>query len=721
MNERASALGILFRTEFRMVLRDRRVLLTAILLPILVMPLILAGSHWSLKKREARLNEAVYRYAVSGDRSELARSVFSQTPQTGSTSSVPPLRSGSVPAAQTNIQPNARFEEIQTDDPLSALQDGRLEIILEATSNATNSLLATAPTIERPTGSQPRKSTPSKNKLREARSSKNESDNIDDDGEQNVPGTPRVHIIFRADHDLSATAARRAGEVLRGARGIRRGQMLRQRGFPIPTRLVAQFTQTDIASSTQVAGLALGRSLTLVLMFLVLTGGAVVAMDSIAGEKERGTLETILTTAAKRGEVIGAKLLVIVCIALVITVIQSANLLVYVGLKLVPIPINFAAAISPLKIALLFILFLPVATLAASVQLLISGQARTYKEAQMYFFPVFILGLVPALAPLLPGLGLRSPILIVPIANVALSIREIFIGNMDWLCILLSWLVTLAAAGWTTSLTIRSLSNERLITSAESGPADPSNRTELFARHVLIWFAVMWAVLLIVSSYLEKADIRLQIVINLVAIFFGASCLMLRHYRLDLRETLSLRIPKPAVWIAVLVGVPSGLLAASGLFRLVNYFIPISPKLMQQFDEAVIPPGMGLVQLMFFISIMPALFEEITFRGLLLHGLRRRFHPAMTILLVGVVFGLFHVALFRFAPTALLGVILAAIVLLTRSIFPAMLWHGLSNACSLLAFKLRLPLTELDPLSYLLGTAILAVALWIVWRNRRDG
>src|SRR2546423_15200174 len=78
---------------------------------------------------------------------------------------------------------------------------------------------------------------------------------------------------------------------------------------------------------------------------------------------------------------------------------------------------------------------------------------------------------------------------------------------------------------------------------------------------------------------------------------------------------------------------------------------------------------MGLVQPVFFPSIMPGIFEEITFRGVLLHGLRQRFRPAMTVLLVGIIFGLFHVALFRFAPTALLGMILAAVTLLTRSIF----------------------------------------------------
>ena len=128
-----------------------------------------------------------------------------------------------------------------------------------------------------------------------------------------------------------------------------------------------------------------------------------VAIDSIAGEKERGTLETLLTTAASRGEILVAKHLGVLAIALLITLLQSANLLVYVGLKLLPLPANLAAAVTPGTVALLFFMYLPVAALVASVLLLISGYARSYKEAQMYFMPVVLLGLVPALAPFLPG------------------------------------------------------------------------------------------------------------------------------------------------------------------------------------------------------------------------------------------------------------------------------------------------------------------------------
>jgi hypothetical protein len=61
---------------------------------------------------------------------------------------------------------------------------------------------------------------------------------------------------------------------------------------------------------------------------------------------------------------------------------------------------------------------------------------------------------------------------------------------------------------------------------------------------------------------------------------------------------------------------------------------------------------------------------------------------------------------------------LAAVTVLSGSIFPAMLWHALSNALAILIAGAGLPLEQLDPACYLLGTGILAVAFWIIWRSR---
>ena len=789
MSLNPSTVLTLFRAELRMVLRDRRVLITAILLPLLVTPLMFLGSSKVVKKREQKLRENVCRYAISGSEAARVRALLTATRErldqvgvgqasrlpsgrpalgTTNTSDLPAKASG-TPAPipeQSRGKSGFTFKEVQCTNPAAALANGDLELILEglpggearqamsqsAAAPAKNGPRAARPAIaaferRRVLGSQ---QPPTRNDAQtdstlllrtnalraEAGSRSGETAKLrpqtvvkplahavkkseyDDDGEPPAPGTTIVRIIYRGDHDFSTAGMSRMSDALQATREERRAALLADRGFPLPPSSVAIVRETDLASKGHVAGLALGRAITLLLLLFTLTGGAVVATDSLAGEKERGTLETLLTTSARRVEIITAKHLLILAIALLITLIQSANLFLYVGLKLMPMPANMGAAVPPSVVIVLFFLYLPVLALAASVLLLVSGYAKTYKEAQMYFFPVFLVGLLPALTPFVPDLSLRSAIILVPVANIALAAKGILTGSADWPMIACAWLITAGAAIWTTSVSVRSLSAEKLITAAETDAVDFAGGPALFSRHVLRWFAVMWAALLIVNNYLEKADLRWQLIVNLVVLFFGASCLMLRRYQLNPRAALALRAPKPAVWLAVLVAVPSGLLTASGLFRLANLFVPISAKMMREFDQAVIPDNISAVQLLFFLCVMPAIFEEITFRGLLLHGLSRRLHPAALALVVGVVFGLFHVALFRFAPTACLGVLLAAVTLLTGSIFPAMLWHGLSNASGLLAYKLQIPLEELDPLSYLLGTAILVASFWIIWRNR---
>ena len=125
-----------------------------------------------------------------------------------------------------------------------------------------------------------------------------------------------------------------------------------------------------------------------------------------------------------------------------------------------------------------------------------------------------------------------------------------------------------------------------------------------------------------------------------------------------------------------------------------------------------------MIQLVFFLTVLPGIFEEIAFRGLLLHGLHRRLRPLPLVVVVGIAFGIFHVTLFRFVPTACLGAMFAAVTLLTGSVYPAMLWHALSNALGILAFKLQLPENELNTVCYACGAALLAIAFWIFWRNR---
>lgn len=671
-----------------MVARDRRMLVTSVVLPLLVMPLMFLGSSLGIKKHEKKLQEMVYPYAVTGPGTNWLRQALAQT------------RVRLDASAVTN-KTIFRFKELSCADPAAALNRGEIEFILEtvpssgtSAASGTNALLQKA-------------SSPKKTNAEDL-----------DDAEKPIAGAPTVRIVYRGDRHESNSGMSKMREALSTTRRLERGELLKSSGFPLAPSQVAKVTETDLATKTQIAGMALGKSLTLLLLLFIFSSGAVVATDSLAGEKERGTLETLLTTGAGRLEILAAKHLVIVAVALLITTIQILNLLVYVHFKLLPVPPNWAAPITPFTGLLLLVLYVPLGALAANVLLLVSGYARTYKEAQMWFLPVLLVGFVPALAPLLPGVPLRSVAVLVPIANLALAAKEILIGAFDWPMIALAWFVSLGAAAWTARLGVRSLVQEKLITAADKDVVDFTGGPALFERRVVLWFGVLWAVLILVNSYTESLDVRLQLVINLVVLFFGASCLMLRIYRLDPRTALALRLPRPGVWLGLVFAIPGGMLTAIALFRLSNLFLPAPDNVVERFTSALMPERISFIQILLFMTVLPGIFEEIAFRGLLLHGLRRRLHPVLLALVVGVVFGFYHVALFRLVPTAVLGVLFAAVTMMTGSIFPAMVWHASSNALGLLLSRAGISENDLDPVFFIGGASLLAVGFWIFWRNR---
>lgn len=652
-----------------MLLRSPRAMVVSIILPLLVMPLMLLISHWSVDRRAERLERMVYSYAVVGPEAGKARRVIQAA------------RARALGAGEDFL-----FTEVVLADPVRGLEDDDLHFYVEA-----------------------------------MRAEGGESDDgaaHDDEGSLE-PGVPVFTFYFHADRDASRAGFIRMRDKFREARRAERELLLLERGFPIEPADVAILQDTNIASAAQVSGLKLGRLLTLCLMLFLFTGGSVVAIDSIAGEKERGTLETVLTTAVSRFEIVAAKHCAILAVAIVITVIQVANLLLYVGLELIPLPEDFTTPVSLPIAALLLVLYFPVASLVSSVLLLTSAYAKTYKEAQLYFSAVLLVGLLPTLAPFLPGLELRSAVVAVPLANISVAVKEILAGTFDWPMIVLAWLVTAATAAYTARLSARSLSNEKLITAGDIDKAELQGGPALFPRRVLRWFAVMWAILFVVSGSMEvTTDVRIQLFFNLGVLFLGGSLLMVMAYGLNVSEALALRPVKPVVWIAVLLGAPAGLLVANGLFEIVNVVFPVSEKMLESFHHALMPRHIPSWQLLFFLSILPGICEEIAFRGVLLYGLRHRFHPALLPPVVGLIFGLFHMSLFRIVPTTFLGVILAVVTILTGSIFPAIIWHTLNNAVTFLVVRNGASVVGLEPGHYVAAIPVLAAALLILWRNR---
>ncbi len=676
-----SAIGTLFRFELKMLLRDRRTVVVSIVLPVLVMPLLLFSSTLAEKARAVRQLERTYEYAITGDEADLARRLIA----------------GYRPVEDGPPGLKWRFEEVDPEDPAGELEAQELHFYIEALSPAAAAATAVA---------------------KEAEEAPPAAEEAEEETAE-APLVPLLRLVFRIDWDPSDTASGEMRKRLQGLRSAQRQFDLERRGFPVRAEQVAAIDAHDLATASQRTGATLGRYATAFLLLFLLSGGSVVAADTLAGEKERGTLETVLTTAANRREIVVAKLLVILAVGVAITVIQLLNLLIYVGLGVIDVPESFAVDLSIGTVMLLLLLFLPLAALAGGILLLVSGIAKTYKEFQLYFLPVFLLLLVPASAAMLPGVELRSAIVLVPVANLSVAVREILTGRFDLVFLALAWVVSMAAAAAAARATLKSLSTERLITASEVDRAEHEGGPALLPRHVWRWFLGMWVVIFLVSLNLEQMQsLTPQVLFNLVVVFLGTSLLIIWRYRLPWREALAWRPVKPIVWLAVVLGAPAVHLAGLAVAKLSFYVFPLPEEALEEMSKAILPAELPLWQLLLLVAVLPGICEEIAFRGVLLHALRRRFHPVLLCLVVGAVFGLFHMALVRLLPTAAIGVVLAALTLMTGSIFPAMLWHALNNAIGILAGRSEVDLLALEPWVYAAATAVGALAFALVWRHR---
>jgi sodium transport system permease protein len=579
-----------------------------------------------------------------------------------------------IAEAQAVGAQEARFKEVASEDPGAALDRGTIQVWLEAR--------APEPTDR--------------------------------------PSVPRLSLHHRGDREESLTATSQLEQALERAVAGRQEQSLAQRGVTVARADVLPAEVSDLAPEAGSAGSRFGRTLTLMLVFLILGGGSVVAVDTLAGEKERGTLETLLTSAAGRRDIIAAKLLLILGVALAITLIQVLNLALWGGLRLFELPNELLSALTPGRLVAIFLLFLPVAALLSALLLYVSGRSRTYREAQSWFLPLFLGAMVPPAAAFLPGIELNSAIVLVPVANISVGITELLSGRGNPVLLAVAWLITALAAVWVTRLAARTLTGERLLAAGQRDAAEALGGPALFPRRVALWFGLFWVIQFVTALNVEWLQpIERQVLFNVVLIFGGGSLLLIRRFRLDPREALALRAPHPAAWLAVLIGVPAGLLTGIGVFRLASLLFPVPEALLKAFSEALAPQDLPAWQMLLLLAVLPGIFEEVAFRGVLTYGLSKRLRPVALVLTVGLVFGLFHQALFRIAPTAFLGVLLTAVVLLTGSIFPAMLWHALNNALALFAGRADADLAELPLAYYLAAAAVLAFAFWILWRTRR--
>lgn len=190
----------------------------------------------------------------------------------------------------------------------------------------------------------------------------------------------------------------------------------------------------DLSSLQEIIAKLGGGVLPYIFIIFGFMGAMYPGIDLGAGEKERGTLETLLSTPAERSEIVIGKFLLVMLAAIITALIAMLGF--YFGIKYFPdIPEEFTSIISKMftfKIVFMILtLIIPISAFFSALILSLSIYAKSFKEAQSILTPFSMAILFPATIGMLPGIELDYKTALIPITNVALATKDVLAGSIE--------------------------------------------------------------------------------------------------------------------------------------------------------------------------------------------------------------------------------------------------------------------------------------------------
>jgi sodium transport system permease protein len=617
---------IVFLKEMLETLRDKRTLMVMILGPVLVYPVLILVLITMTQAQRGRLEQQPSRVALVGQ--------------------------AVAPGLTDRFRDD---EQVQLDlhelgDPRKAVRTGRVEAAVIVSHD-----------VEPP-----------------------------EDGPAQMAGAlARVVIIYDQADERSELAHQRISELLEAySRDAVTGQLAQleedeEYAYPLVIK------RESVGTPEAVGRRVLAYAIPMMLVLMTIAGSMYPAIDTTAGEKERGTIETILTTPAGIAEIVAGKFMTVFLIAILTGLLNLAGM----GLSLAAIGHAAQETINlslPVDAALLVLVFLvPLAFLFSSVMMAVAMYARTFKEAQNYATPIYLLCIIPAMMSTLPGFELTPFLCLVPVVGVTLLLKELLQATIVFGHLALVFISTSLYAYGAFRLTVRLFHDENVLFSSERPFALFVGRARLKPRPVptpgeaLLLAAVCFVLFFTIGQILQSHDLRVGITITMWGLLFLPSVGFARYLKLDVRKTFALRRPSIPVLIGTAVAAAASLFVVLEIEYVQSTLLPYSQELAEATERAFEQARFGLVEMLVFVALFPAICEEMLFRGFMLSGFSSKMRRWQAAIVVGVLFGFYHVApvAMKVIPVShiLFGIVLSLIVAYSRSIFTGMLFHLLYN------------------------------------------
>jgi sodium transport system permease protein len=491
-------------------------------------------------------------------------------------------------------------------------------------------------------------------------------------------GLATATVYFDSVREDSRLARNRVEDVLAQYRESVLAGRAQARQLPAGFSEAVSVLPRDVAPAARRAGYLLGALLPFILVSLSLFGGFYAAIDLTAGEKERGTMQTLMVAPLRSSEIVMGKFLAVWAVGLA----AAAANVVSLSLTLTRILPGGEFSIPASAFALAALLLVPITMTTSALFLAVAAFAKDFKDGQNFLTPVYMMIALPAGVTMLPAVELDAWTAFVPVVNIALLVKAVFSGEVRADLLFLVVLSSALYAVLAIALAARVFAREQIML---GGKESPRSVLGLERRRggvpspavALTTFATAMVIAFYASLLVERRGLLTALLVVQYGFFLVPALAVVFGLGYSARETLRLRISPVSHALAALVIGASAWIAIAGLAMRIA---PPPESLVKGLEQLLTlgDPGLPLWLVLLVVAVTPAVCEELFFRGVVLSGLRRLgVWPALVV--SALLFGFAHASIYRLLPTFALGLMLAWLAWRSGSIVPPMIVHAMNN------------------------------------------
>ena len=454
----------------------------------------------------------------------------------------------------------------------------------------------------------------------------------------------------------------------------------------------------DLSSTEESVGNMIGSIIPFFIVTMILLGALYPSIDVTAGEKERGTLETLLTLPITNFEMIMSKFLAVSCIACASAILNVFSMggamafLVSSSMSLaedINLEIHYETFIPGILFTLVVMVFY--ALLVTAVCMCTCVFAKNFKEANNYVTPVMLIFMFGSYAAMIPDLELTAQTAAIPIVNVALLVEGLFQFQYNYGLFAIV-LFSNVAYSLLAILILGKIYNSEAVLFSEglSSVRIFTRRSEMKEKQMpgygdlILLLCLVLLLIFYVGSFAQikwgfGGVVIQQLIILLCPVLYAW------YMKADAKKLFSIKKPGVSqVAGGILFGIAAFLCAMIVGVLLVPFFPESADGLTQLDDMLTSQPAVVLILV---VALMPAIGEELLFRGFVMGTLKNKCTGVIAVLVTTLLFAAYHMSLIKMFTIGIIGFGLTYAAYKSGSIVTSMCMHFLNNLLSVLITK----------------------------------